>query len=255
MTLEFAVVGAGVSLPGFSSLDAWRVGEADPEAKPIGEIIERRSRRRSSLFTRALADSYAQALSQSELDPAEVSAVFGSALGEVATMVGLLEQMWREAGPLSPMAFAMSVHNAAAGVVSISTKNRGYTTSSGADFDTPAMAIMEAAGLLADGSPTIVVVGDGSVPEKLVRGDAGWCMLSAALALVPSEGAPDDAPRLVLPTMAEADLAPADLDGPASRNPCAGMLDLIDALERGKSGIIRLDRGRGRGWSAELRFP
>ena len=53
MTLEFAVVGAGVSLPGFSSLDAWRSGESDPEAKPSGEIIERRSRRRSSIFTRA----------------------------------------------------------------------------------------------------------------------------------------------------------------------------------------------------------
>ena len=117
------------------------------------------------------------------------------------------------------------------------------------------MAIMEAAGLLADGSPTIVVVGDESVPEKLVRGDAGWCMLTAALALMPAANAPDNAPRLVLPTMDEAELEPADLDGPASRNPCAGMLDLIHALGRGKPGKVRLDRGKGRGWSAELRFP
>lgn len=251
--LRAAVLGTGVWLPGFRNVDAWRSNEEDPEAVPSGAIIERRSRRRSSRFTRALGDAYEQALLASELDGAEVASVFGSALGEVSTMVGLLDQMWREAGPLSPMAFAMSVHNAAAGVVSISTKNRGYTTSAGADFDTPAMTLFEAFGLLDQDVPVIVVVGDESVPEKLVRGDAGWCMLTAAIALGPVD-APGSLATIDLPAIEPGDLDRAALSPEASRNPCAGMLDLIAAITERKSGRIAMDRGRGRGWSAGLQF-
>jgi hypothetical protein len=251
--LRAAVVGTGVWMPGFPTVDAWRSNEEDAEAVPTGTIIERRSRRRSSRFTRALADAYEQALVSSDLDGAEVASVFGSALGEVSTMVGLLDQMWREAGPLSPMAFAMSVHNAAAGVVSISTKNRGYTTSAGADFDTPAMSLFEAFGLLDQGVPVIVVVGDESVPEKLVRGDAGWCMLTAAVALAPVD-AEGSLATIELPAIQAGDLDRAALSAPATRNPCVGMLDLIAAIAERKSGRIALDRGRGRGWSAGLQF-
>ena len=251
--LQAAVLGTGVWLPGFSNVSAWQAGEPDPESKPSGTIIERRSRRRSSQFTRALGDSYEQALSGAGLDAEEVASVFGSALGEVSTMVGLLDQMWRDPDPLSPMAFAMSVHNAAAGVVSISTKNRGYTTSSGADFDTPAMSLVEAFGLLAGGVPVIVVVGDESVPEKLVRGDAGWCMLTAAVALAPV-GTPNSLATVEIPQITAGDLERGVLSAEASRNPCAGMLDLIAAIHDGTSGRIALDRGRGRGWSAGLRF-
>jgi hypothetical protein len=251
---QAAVLGTGVWLPGFPDLNAWLAGSAGEEVPPSGAIIERRSRRRSSQFTRALSDSYEQALSASGLEPSEVASVFGSALGEVSTMVGLLDQMWRETGPLSPMAFAMSVHNAAAGVVSISTANRGYTTSSGADFDTPAMGLVEAFGLLDQGASVLVVVGDESVPEKLVRGDVGWCMLTAAIALGPVTSASDSLAVIELPSLEPGNLERADLSSPASRNPCAGMLDLIDAIHRHDEGRVALDRGRGRGWSASLSF-
>jgi hypothetical protein len=33
------------------------------------------------------------------------------------------------------------------------------------------------------------------------------------------------------------------------------MLDLIDALRRGESGRVRLDRGRGRGYCVEILQP
>ena len=251
--LRASVLGAGLWMPDAPSLASWRDDATTDESAPTGAFIERRSRRRSSQFTRALADAYAEALETSAADPAEVSAVFGSALGEVSTMVGLLDQMWREAEPLSPMAFAMSVHNAAAGVVSISSANRGYTTSSGADFDTPAMSLFEAFGLVAEGKAVIVAIGDESVPEKLVRGDAGWCMLTAAIAIGPS-GASNAIATISLPSREPADLERSSLSGPASRNPCVGMIDLIAALRRRVDGRVALDRGRGRGWSVALSF-
>ena len=251
--LRAKVIGSGLWMPDAGSLQSWLDG-AGEDATPAGTLIERRSRRRSSEFTRALADSYAQALETSGANPAEVSAVFGSALGEVSTMVGLLDQMWREAEPLSPMAFAMSVHNAAAGVVSISTANQGYTTSSGADFDTPAMSLFEAFGLVAGGDTVIVTVGDESVPEKLVHGDAGWSMLTAAVALAPVDADVTGAATITLPERVPATLEPATLSPTAARNPCAGMIDLISALARGEDGRVALDRGRGRGWSVELTF-
>lgn len=258
-----AIVGVGLHVPGYASAADWIARQHDPEAAPSGALIERRSRRRSSPLTKALADAYAEALEQSGLERSTVASVFGSALGEASTMIGLLDTMWRDGGPLSPMAFAMSVHNAAAGVVSISTENRGYTTSLGADFDTPAMSIVEALGLLATGhDAALVVCGDEGVPEDLVPEGKGWAMAAGAIALVRPEDAPADAPRLTAPRIVPAGdrresvlLTGAQLPYELVTNPCCGVIDLVDAVLREHSGAVALDRGRGQGWTVQLERP
>ena len=147
--LELAITGVGLWLP----------TEAEPKAP--GELLDRRSKRRASPITLALAEVFGQAANQAQVDLATVSAVFGSALGQAHTMISLLDQMWREGTGLSPMMFATSVHNAAAGVVSIASKNRGFTTSLAADYDTPAMSLIEAAKLVATrNAPVVVACGD-----------------------------------------------------------------------------------------------
>jgi hypothetical protein len=258
-----AVAGMGFYAPGFPNLDAFIGGEPDPEAPdPTGALLDRRTKRRASPLSRALADAYGEALAQAGFDPATVGSVFGSALGEASTMISLLDQMWREGGALSPMRFATSVHNAAAGVVSISTVNRGFTTSLGADHDTPAMALVEALGVMAtQNTPVMVACGDEAAPADLVLDGGGWSFVTAALAL---EKASDDntaLPRLRGPFIGDATLAPSDLPQlpqlpqlpPAlALNPQAGLVDLIVALRSGASGIVRLDRGRGRGFCVEI---
>lgn len=253
---QAAVIGWGLCLDGFPSAKAWAAGERTEGNKPAGTLIERRSRRRCSLFTRALADAYGEALAASGLDAATVATVFGSALGEVGTMIKLLDTMWRGSEPMSPMGFAMSVHNAASGVVSISGGNRGFTTSIGADFDTPAMALHEAFGLLGAGVDGVMVTcGDEGVLVDLVLPGTEWSFISGALALAPVEVAPR-APRITRPTLPEArpaDAHLADMASGATRNPCAGILDLIDAVMRGHAGPVVLDRGQGAGWACAVK--
>ena len=194
-----AVIGAGAFVPGFGGLAGWSQGKATPEGDtPDASLVPARQRRRASLLSKAFAHAYAEALQVSGVAAPEVASVFGSALGEASTMIGLLDQMWSEAAMLSPMKFATSVHNAASGLLSIATENRGFTTSLGADFDTPAMALMEGLGLVAARrTPVVVCCGDEAPPDELVPDGAGWSLLCAAIVLAPIDAAPADAPRLL----------------------------------------------------------
>ncbi|MFW6052179.1 MAG: beta-ketoacyl synthase chain length factor [Myxococcota bacterium] len=242
--IEAAVLGTGLFAPA--------IGEG-PADGPRGELIEKRARRRCSVLTKALADVYGDALATSGLNGAEVDSVFGSALGEASTMIGLLDQMWREGGPLSPMRFAMSVHNAAAGVVSISTENRGFTTSLGADFDTPAMALVEAMGLVAvRHDPVVVACGDEAAPADLVE-EVEWELLAAAVALGPVDVAPPGAPRIRGPLRPDPSLTVVPAGDAVERNPQAGLLDLVRAVRAGAPAMVRLDRGQGGGFYVEVR--
>lgn len=254
MSDEVAVVGCGLFTPSAPNVAAFRRGLAahDP-SEPTGTLVKPRDRRRMSLLSKALADSYAEALAEAAFDARNVASVFGSALGEAATMIGLLEQMWSEGGALSPMRFVSSVHNAAAGVVSIATENRGFTTSLGADFDTPAMALAEGFGLvLAHDEPVIVCCGDEVVPRDLVPEELRWELLAAAVALAPVRSAPAGTPRVSTISREAPTLAPSPLPTPIARNPSVGLLDLVDAIGKGAAGVLRLDRGLGQGFSIRL---
>ena len=178
---EVAVLSTGLFVPGYGGVTSFLEGRHSEEhIEPKAAFIPARHRRRSSRFTKALAEAYTEALTQAAegwgdaVHPASVASVFGSALGEASTMIGLLEQMWTDEGALSPMRFVTSVHNTAAGLMSIAGQNRGFTTSIGADFDTPAMGLTEGIGLvLAKEQYVLVCCGDEAVPEHLVQHGEG----------------------------------------------------------------------------------
>ncbi|MFO0689801.1 MAG: beta-ketoacyl synthase chain length factor [Myxococcota bacterium] len=273
-----AVTGWSAFVPGFASLADFVAERPSAEHDaPTGALVPLRERRRASPLSRALADAYAGAIGQAALDPKAVASVFGSALGEVSTMIALLDQMWSAATPLSPMKFATSVHNAASGMISIATANRGFTTSLGADYDTPAMGLFEGIAFVqSHGVSAVVCCGDEAPPENLVPPDTAWSLLSVAIALCPVEQAPPGSPQLSALALGEGDegmghgpvvgdgdgrgghdrgargMAPIAVPAMATalgRNPNAGLFDLAVALERGAEGRLRLDRGRGRGYS------
>ena len=263
MNSGVAVAGWGVFVPGFASLSDWLAAKSSPaNDKPEGALVPLRERRRASLLSRALADAYAKAVLEAGFDLTEVASVFGSAIGEASTMIGLLDQMWGEATVLSPMKFATSVHNAASGMISIATRNRGFTTSLGADYDTPAMGLFEGIGIVqAEGRPVVVCCGDEAPPENLVPGDTGWSLLCVALALCPTDGARPAYPRISGPALdlggarsagSAGTLVPPIMPASLGRNPNVGLLDLAVALERGLEGDVRLDRGTGRGYAVRV---
>lgn len=255
--IEVVVTGVGLFTPELPNVGAWRSGLVSEEPQvPRGDRLDRRARGRSSVLTKALAEAYFEAADAAEVEVGEGSAVFGSALGEVGTMLGLLNQMWRDREDPSPMAFALSVHNAASGVVSIATKNRGFTTSLGADHDTPAMALMEGIGLIAErGEPVVVVCGEEPTPTALVPDHETWELATMAIALAPTSGADPRRVRLRGPLKGTPTLAPRELRPTFARNPQVGLFDLICAIEDRRSGTVALDRGRGGGWCMEVRVP
>ena len=256
-SMEVGVAGVGLFMPDFPTVADWHARRRSNEPQlPTGSRLDRRARGRSSVLTKALAEAYFEAADAAGVELGEGSAVFGSALGEVGTMLGLLNQMWREREEPSPMAFALSVHNAASGVVSIATKNRGFTTSLGADHDTPAMALMEAIGLIAErGEPVVVVCGEEPTPTALVPDDEAWELAAMAIVLAPLRDDEHDSDvRLRGPFKGSPTLAGPELPPMVARNPQVGLLDLICAIEAGKSGILALDRGRGAGWCMEVLF-
>lgn len=250
-----AITGLGLWTPGYVSADAWARGAHDPELpKPTGLGLDRINRRRAGHMGRSIADSATQAMEQAGVDPASVATVVGSSIGEASTMISLLEQMWRTKEPMSPAAFTVSVHNAASGLLSISSKNLGYTTSLAADENTPAVALLEGIGLVLDrGAPALVVCSDESAPVCLVEDSEPWELLSAAVVLAPVEEAANSLATLEVVREGEA-LAPTKLDPLMIHNPQVGLLDLIDAVQKRSAGLTRLDRGTGLGYLAKLTF-
>ncbi len=247
------VVGVGLSTPGYPSAAAWRLGTPDPSyvVPARAAVLDRACSRRASPFARAMAVAYREAAGDLPLD--EIGSVFGSALGETTVMLELLGQMLTGVEEdFSPMRFAVSVHNAASGLVSISTGNRRFTTSVAADHDTPAMALLEALAVVASSNrPVVVVCGDEASPAGLVDGDRQFEQLAVAIALAPGEG-----PALARLEGVDRDDGrshdPPSLDPKLAKNPQIGLLDLVNGVLHGQRGPVRLDRGRGRGYRAHL---
>jgi hypothetical protein len=253
-TQAVGVLGLGLWLPGHPDLASFSAGTFDALATaPQGASLGRVNRRRAGPLGRALADVTAEAMAAAAVDPATVPVVIGSAIGEAATMIGILDQMWRHPEPLSPAAFAMSVHNAASGLISIAHQNRGFTTSLAADYDTPAAAVTEAIGLvLTHGVPVVVACGDEAAPPSLVRYAEPWDLLAAAVVLAPLGPVWKCIATLTLEAEAAPSIGPADLPARLACNPQAGAVDLVDALRRAAEGVVRLDRGQGRGLCARI---
>ncbi|HEU4419594.1 MAG TPA: beta-ketoacyl synthase chain length factor [Planctomycetota bacterium] len=246
-----AITGLGLWTAGFPSAAAWARGVPDSEAqKPLGKALDKVNRRRAGPLGRALADVVAEAIAAAGADMSSVPTVIGSSIGEAATMIGLLDELWRHHNPMSPADFTMSVHNAASGLISISNKNRGMTTSLAADENTPAAALLEGIGLVLTRNTAVVVAcGDEPAPPTLVQHAPPWAMLASAVVLAPlSHPKP---PLATLRIVADRQPSPRGrFEQLLVDNPQFGLLALVDAVLRHASGVIALDRGTGRGYGA-----
>jgi len=254
---EVAIIGLGLWLEGYPSAIVWRSRVRDPAAtKPSGRSLDRVNRRRAGALCRALADVTAEALAQAAVDPATVPTVIGSSIGEAATMIGLLDAMLRHGTPMSPADFAVSVHNAASGLISIANKNRGMTTSIAADENTPGAALIEATGLVAaHGTPVLVACADEPAPDVLVQHAPPWAMLAAAVVLAPAQFDRPHLASLRLTAGAPATIPAPEFEPLVLQNPQIGMAWLVDAVQRGATGHLALSRLPTSSLTAELSPP
>lgn len=169
-----AIRGVALWSPGIGSFADYlaRDGAAagDGPEQPKCGIVGSRQRRGTSRIARMLCEVADQTAKDSGADASNVPTLFASAWGEIDIMVGLLEQIYASDGPLSPMRFKHSVHNAASGLVSIAAKNRSFSSALAAGRQTVDEALHEAFGLLAtEAEDVLLIFGEDRLPEPLHR--------------------------------------------------------------------------------------
>ena len=244
------VTGTGLWMPGFPDAASWLaqrpVAGADAPPAPGNQ------RRRSSLLVNMVAEVAAQASRQAGAELSRLRIVVGSAFGELATMVSMLEERERD-GLLSPLRFQNSVHNAASGHLSIAHTNKSPAMSLAAGNDTVAMVLLEAMTLLAlGGDDVIAIVADEPLPHSIRPGHHATA-IAAALVLARDEAGA--APVLgVIEDLRQADAAspdggrPLEVDGPT-----AAILPLIAALGHGRPARVSVSPAEDPRWSVALR--
>ena len=130
-------------------------------------LLERTLRRGLSEVTRLFMHAAKLALDDAGRAPEHMHVIFASAFGEIATAEALLAEAYEQDGS-SPARFRNSVHNTAAGLLSISTKNHLACTAVAAGWETVPMALIEAAAQLASQAETVLLVfAEERVPNAL----------------------------------------------------------------------------------------
>lgn len=166
MKIEFHVNEWAAWAPGLPAREDWLAWARAPfppygEGTPaLSEVPPMQRRRIDRLGRMAIQSAYWC----QQAEQAGIPFVFASRHGDVACSVELLQSLSRRE-TLSPTSFGLSVHNAIAALYSIVRGERGnYTALASGAATTPA-ALVEAAGLLADGAKDVlVVVYDAALP-------------------------------------------------------------------------------------------
>jgi len=250
-----AVLGVGLWTPRFPDPQSWRRGQAvaDEAAATPPARLPPKLRRRTSLLIRMVAEVAAQAVEQAGVSPQDIPIVVGSAFGELGTTIEMLDEMEAD-GALSPMRFHNSVHNSAAGYLSIAHGNRRPATSLAAGNETVAMVLLEALGLLADrGGDVLAIIADEALPLQLVP-TIGTGAVSAALVLRAAPGGvaalagvpPSQRPLALIGDIRQvADPTPAAARTVEVASPSAAILPVIaaimDAAGQAASPAVRIE--------------
>lgn len=149
---------------------AWAVWKRTADTAPDIGFVEPMLRRRLGPLARMALDVATRCLGERTGIPM----VFASRHGELERTLGLLREL-AAAGPLSPTAFSLSVHNAAAGVLSIARQDMAASTAIAAGEASFGQALIEAASRLAASpeKPVLMVYADDPIPAEYARFVAG----------------------------------------------------------------------------------
>jgi hypothetical protein len=206
-------------------------------SEPKAALIPPKLARRTSFLSRLSAEVAGQAAAGKEL----LRTVHASAYGEVQTLQVLLDMLNAD-GILSPARFHNSVHNTAAGHLSIATGNRAFSTTVSAGADTVAMGLLEAMALLQDGGQDVLLICADEAPGPFGLPD----FQSLAVALHLSARAPGSlgsVQNLRKAGEAKKWQPPPEL----AHNPVAPALALVQAIQERRAGRVPLG-----GWSVDL---
>jgi 3-oxoacyl-[acyl-carrier-protein] synthase-1 len=254
---DIHVVGTAFWAPGTPNVEAWLEGRTVPnDAEPQASLLGARAGGRASVLTRMFAEVIGQIGKKGSVDLSNVPIVFGSAFGEVGTTIRLLAELEGERVLLSPLKFQASVHNTAAGVLSIETRNRAFSTSVAAGRYTAAMALLEAiAWLGVHGGEVIVALAD-EASAPFPTPERPHPAVATALHLVASTHEPPRQSTGRLSSLRRAANGSATISAdPRALNPSAGALRLIRSVALRRHGPVELVDGVAPGWLVDFEPP
>ena len=172
MYISLAINAWAAIAPGIYSNSQWQAwanapwlpqGEADPDLQAVAPMARRRLSRLGKM-----AVSVAMATSH-DSDQDQLPVVWASRYGDAQRSLGLLAEHV-QSEPLSPTAFALSVHNGIGAQYSITQKITQNASSLAAGPDTVEAGMIEAACLLAEGHPeALLVCYDAPLPDSYAR--------------------------------------------------------------------------------------
>jgi hypothetical protein len=197
-------------------------------------------RGRASLLTALFADVALQATRAAGLAAGDLPIVFGSAYGEMGTLLSLIHQLYHGDGALSPAKFQASVHNTAAGQLSIAQRNEHFSTSLAAGRDTVAMVLLEAFAWLDQHPGEVLVAWADEAASEVLQPGTAYGPLAAACVLSNRAGA--GALAWLGPLRDRHDAEQATL-AQAPCNPCAPALTLVQAVMSTRETNLDLNPG------------
>ncbi len=173
-SVEFSIISHAAWAPGLDTDVAWmdwaqrpyfidhvQNGHSEPDVAAMPAMLRRRA---GFIGKMALEVAYRCLDGRSD-----VPVVFCSRHGECQRSVALLTDLVRDE-PLSPTTFSLSVHNAAAGLLSISRHDHANHSALSGNDSGVEHAVIEACSLLADGaSEVLIVVYEGLLPEVFLQ--------------------------------------------------------------------------------------
>lgn len=170
--MEFHIHQLRLWAPALDTDEAWQAWAshptplADNNEQPACDFLPPMQRRRLSRLARMTMHVAWPLCGEQE----QLPFVFASRHGETPRTFALLSEV-ADGQPLSPTQFGLSVHNAIAGQWSILRGQRGESVAIAGEADTFEHAMLEAAALLNDGAPAVLVV---IAEERPPAAYAGW---------------------------------------------------------------------------------
>ena len=157
-SLSFSIASFAAWAPGVETTDAWLAwSRGDLCLKKAGEPALRAMapllRRRAGFLSKMALEVAYECLGKR----ANVPLVFCSRHGESGRAVDLLSDL-ANSSPLSPTSFALSVHNATAGLFSMARLDHAASTALSGGRSSVEHAVIEACALLAEGEPEVLLV-------------------------------------------------------------------------------------------------
>jgi hypothetical protein len=193
MDVRFAIEDWAACAPGLLAPADWRAWARDPWL-PEGtldaklEAMPALQRRRLNALGRAAVQAAWECHEPDEDTPV----VFASGYGDAQRCLQLLKE-YAATGAASPADFALSVHNAIGALYSITRRDGASYSSIAAGRASAAAGLLEAAALLADGAPRVLLVCyDAPLPGEYASfgGEAPCAYAWAWRISAPAPGAP-----------------------------------------------------------------